>query len=84
MSYALMKSTHISYQVTVTVNVNLNADKALLILFACIAFGVWQMKRTVHHISLFVHDVTEAIEFTATVVGIGLKAVLYGVVGVRL
>lgn len=84
MSYALMKSTHITYQVTVTVNVNVNADKALLVLFACIAFGIWQMKRYIYHLSLFVHDALEALAFTATVMGIALRAVLYGVVGVRL
>jgi hypothetical protein len=84
MTTALMTHTQITYQFTVTVNVNVNADKALLLLFACIAYAFWTVRRCCWAVSLLLHDVAEAVAFTATVVVIGWKALLFGLVGVRL
>jgi hypothetical protein len=68
---------------TLTVNVNVNADKALLFLIACVAYGFWQVRRWFYAVSLLVRDFTEAVTFTATVVAIGWKALLFGLGGER-
>jgi hypothetical protein len=84
MTTALMTHTQVTYQFTVTVNVNVNVDKALLLLFACVAYAFWTVQRFFRAVSLLLRDVTEAVAFTATVVVIGWKALLFGFVGVRL
>jgi hypothetical protein len=84
MTTTLMTSTQIMYQFIVTVNVNVNADKAILLLFACVAFVFWTARRFCWEVSLLIGDINEAVTFTATVFVIGLKALAYGFAGVRL
>lgn len=84
MKTALMTSTQITYQFTLTVNVNVNPDKAFLLMVACFAFIIWKVQRFFYDVSLLVHDFNEALAFTATIFVIGFKAAAYGVVGMRL
>jgi hypothetical protein len=84
MTTALMSSTQITYQFTVTVNVNVNADKTFLLMFACFAFVIWIVQRLFWEVKLLTHDVTSAVAFITIVIVIGLKALAYGFIGVRL
>lgn len=84
MSYALMTSTQITYQMTVTVTVNVNADKTLFFLLTCLAYVIWKLRGYFYQISLLRRDIAEAVAFTTMVVIIAFKAILYGVLGVRL
>jgi hypothetical protein len=84
MTTALMNSTQITYQFNLTVNVNVNADKAFLLVFACFAFIIWKIRLFFYRVSLLMHDFVEAVNFVATIGVIGFKAAVYGVAGVRL
>lgn len=82
MTTALMQSTQIQFNLTV--NVNVNADRALLLLFALVAFIGWQVKSAKRELSLLWGDFTEAWRFTSKVYAIGFKSLAWGFVGVRL
>jgi hypothetical protein len=81
---ALMSSTQITYQFTMTVNVNMNADKALFLLLACFAFVLWTVRRFLYEISRLLSEIKEAVQFTSKVFIIAVKSLLYGFIGVRL
>ena len=83
MTTALMTSTQITYQFTMIVNVNVNADRALLLMFACFAFVIWTIRRFLYETSLSIDEIKEAVQFTAKVFTIAVKSLLYGFVGVR-
>jgi hypothetical protein len=84
MTTALMASTQITYQFTVTVNVHVNADKTLLFIFACFAFVIWTVRRSLYEILLLMDEIKEAVQFTSKVFTIAVKSLLYGFIGVRL
>lgn len=82
MTTAIMQSTQ--YQLNLTVNVTVNADQTLLLLFALVTFVGWQVKGVKRELSLLWGDFTEAWRFTSKVYAIGFKSLAWGLVGVRL
>lgn len=82
MTTAIMQSTQIQFNLTV--NVNVNADRPLLLLFALVAFIGWQVARVKRELSFLISDFTEAWRFTSKVYLIGFKSLAWGLVGVRL
>jgi hypothetical protein len=82
MTTAIMRSTQIQFNLTV--NVNVNADKTLLLLAALMTLPIYQVARAKHEMSLLWGDFTEALGFTSKVYVIGFKSLAWGFVGVRL
>lgn len=82
MTTAMMQSTQVQFNLTV--NVNVNADRALLLLVALVALVAWQVARVKRELSYLASDFIEATRFTNTVFIIGLKSLAYGLVGVKL
>lgn len=82
MTTAIMRSTQIQFNLTV--NVNVNADRALFLIAALVAFIAWQARRAERELVLLWGDFTEALGFTSKVYAIGFKSLAWGFVGVRL
>jgi hypothetical protein len=82
MTTALMQSTQIQFNLTV--NVNVNADKTLLLLAALITLAIYQVAWAKRELLLLWDDFTEALGFTSKVYVIGFKSLAWGFVGVRL
>lgn len=76
MTTALMKSTQVQFNLTV--NVNVNADKTLLLLVALVSLIGWQAKRVKRELSFLASDFTEAWRFTSKVYVIGFKSLAFG------
>lgn len=76
MSTALMKSTQIQFNLTV--NVNVNADRTLMLLAALITLATWQVVRVKRELSFLASDFAEALQFTSKVYVIGFKSLAYG------
>jgi hypothetical protein len=77
-----MRSTQIQFNVTV--NVNVNADGALLLIAALVAFIAWKMNQVRLELSLLWDDFIQALGFTSKVYIIGFKSLAWGFMGVRL
>lgn len=82
MTTAIMRSTQIQFNLTV--NVNVNADKTLLLLAALMTLAIYQVARVKRELSLLWADFTEALGFTSKVYVIGLKSLAWGFMGMRL
>lgn len=76
MTTAIMRSTQVQFNLTITVNVN--ADRALLLLVALVSLIGWQVTRAKRELSFLASDFTEALRFTLAVYAIGLKSLAFG------
>lgn len=76
MTHAIMKSTQVQFNLTV--NVNVNADKTLLLIVACLVWFGWQINKVKRELSFLWGDFVEAFQFTSKVYVIGFKSLAFG------